>query len=548
MIQPALLQIEFGIRPGVSEGRAFLARRNRFAAISTRWTAGVDPNELVYSLEQQHQAPISIDITLRTDSPVAKTIWIRTRLAWPSSRALGVVSPTAVSVPKGCHDITITAELAKVALDASGVSRSVAAWCWEWADSENGTYLEFARSEHRLYVIAGEPQYPWRGQAAGPGEVVWTDVLDWSCRWAAGTHTAADAAAAVTRRIHELGELGFTTSRKPETFQWEGRTHHFYGTFRCVAFLSLLHGETRKVAARGNCSDLAVIVATFANVLGSRLEIFRVQAQGGEWLDLNEFRAIGFDRAATASRLPNGFPYHDVAGERDAGTPTRPVRVFDACVAVDMDARPERPPSCWAPPAGMARAEYEKRFVRSTVTSGLRWCSWEAPPIEGSFTAVIPAPPPLWTDRFHAYRSMLENPGRAQSIPGSAPLDTYEFSPGPILTRSISSRSNGQIEEQVWTAEPADPAAATVYISVFPCHSLPAAREMTAEILAWCQFPFLLGRIDGAPPILLDTPGGIGGFATQHQAVIVEGHSSKIDAFTAALALLLQQRRMGSAD
>lgn len=143
-------------------------------------------------------------------------------------REIGMVRPTRVVVPAGRHQITVTAFLDGTALAAAGVSRSTFEWNWERSDAENGSYVRFGTSRHRLYIVVREPVFPWTGRTGTPGEVIWTELLDWlaveSCESdqavrgrprASGDHVAEDSVRAVVLVLAVLaisvGVLGAVT-------------------------------------------------------------------------------------------------------------------------------------------------------------------------------------------------------------------------------------------------------------------------------------------------------------------------------------------------
>jgi hypothetical protein len=535
MIALSLIEIEFGATPAYSVGRALQSRRNRVAPVLTRWKGGMGRLDLVYPLVQKNATQFSVDFTLATVADSDHVVWVRTTLATGSSRLLGVVQSTRIRVPAGSKQITVTALLEATALAEAGVSRSTFEWQWEYSTAKDGTYVLFSTSPHRLYVVIREPVFPWTGNTQAPGEVIWTEVLDWSCRWAATARTAPAAAAAISSRIHQLGHLGFTAYQKAEAFHWAGGSAHVFGAFLCTNFLTLLAGETDLAHARGNCTDVAAIVVTFANSLGCGLARFRI-SRPASTLRLNPVRLIGHDLNGTNKVLPEeGFLYHDAAGHGNSGTPDL---IYDACVAFDCGVR-GRPTRSWISPAGLPRTgpgSYEERLLPRSERKGVSWSRCKDLWIDTPPLATVPALDPIARQRYESYQSLLTG-GERLLVADSGNLDDYVLSQSPIASRSIPTWFNGVVTEEIWTAEPRSHPEETVYVSIIVCADSATARGVGAEMLARCQPSFALAGTHGGPAVLVDALGSLAAFIAGTRVVIVDGDNASISAFAQALAL-----------
>ena len=542
MVDVVLRGVEFGPTSGTTTGRALLSKRNGTSPVTTRWLPGMDRLDLVYPLVQKRGTHVSIDVSLRVSAPAGQTIWIRTRFDSLSSRALGKVLPTPLTLKAGQHDVSFTVELAGSDFVSSGVSRSLVVWTWEWAEQENGTYEPFETTTLRLYVTVREPVLPWTGGAVVGGEVIWTEVLDWSCRWAAAARTRPAASAAISRRIHELGHLGFTVSRASEGFRWAGGSAHLQGqAITCSDFLSLLSGETRRTKAHANCTDLAAIVLLFANALGCPLRVFRIAQPRGPLL-MNPVRLIGHDCKGTIRVMPpGGFDYHDVAGRSRTGTPAV---VYDACVALDSDGNPEQPPAFWASPAGVKRrgpGSYENRLLSPLGRADIRWKRLPDFFVDRAPPGIVPSDDDIAVARFHRYLRYLEAGRSARARSALRAMDEYELSPEPVNVREISTWFSGVVTEQMWLAESRQRAGDRVWISMFMDTDVETASRITAEVLARCQ-PECKLREEGGAPVLADDRGALGGFVVQASGVVIDGGNRDVSSFTAAFAVHLATR------
>jgi hypothetical protein len=524
-------RIDFGATPAVSTGRAFLAKRNRLAQPSAEWIRGQGRNDLVYPFgDAKTWSKASIDVTLAAQSPSVRKVWVRTSCQAGSSLQLGVVRPTHVSIAAGLSQLNVTLPLTDVALDADGISRGIVRWRWEYSEQKNGEYVSFGESEHRLYVILRAPAYPWTVEGGGIGELIWTDVLDWSCRWAAGSEDEMGAAAAMTHRVHEIGGLGFCSYGQSRLFHWSGRDSFVLGgIFMCTDFLSLLSGETERARPTANCGSMASILATFANAVGCSLGLFRLTHATEPFFAVKPIRLIGLTPALTKAQMPlDGFPYHDVAG---SGRGPAPTHVFDACLAVDVAGR-GKPPFCWTAPAGFAVASYEGRLAASP--RNLAWRKLETPSVERAPAAVPPPPDPLSFARYTEYRQLLG--GVSATLLAEPDPGEYIVADAPVAVRRIPTRFSGEIDEQIWTAHPRADPGQTIWISVFPCGSAETARDVAAEMLAWSQAVFTLLSDGAGPRVLIDRQSTLGAFVARDHAVIVDGDGADTRRFVQTLA------------
>jgi hypothetical protein len=206
------------------------------------------------------------------------------------------------------------------------------AWQWQAFDPERNGWAAFATTKHRIYVLLDMPTLPWRQTpyVSDNLELPWTEVLDFSCKWAAEAATPDTAAKQITCRIFNLG---------PETLAYNcpGQGAENYskgGIFNCTMFLERLCGGPGH-GKYVNCVDCAGATSTFANIVGCNL----AQAKMGYNFVLNRLLAIGSDEW----QQPCGwttFTFHEVAWKPPC---TELNEIYDACLKVNMDPVPIGP-------------------------------------------------------------------------------------------------------------------------------------------------------------------------------------------------------------
>jgi hypothetical protein len=224
-------------------------------------------------------------------------------------------------------------------------------WNWEYRLGRRKPWRPLAASHHRIYVVLDVPKNPWHQlpYVAANTQLVWTDVLDFACRWAAGARTIDQAAALITSSAYALG---------PEIITYDcrggGNSNYSYPDFDCTAFLERLRGGIGN-GLYVNCSDCAAVVSTFANALGCDLW----QSRMGWDFALNELLAIG----GSSWQTPCGwywFQYHEVAW-KDSCSSTDDI--FDACLQVDGDDDPTQSPHRPLLPSALRFDKYVDRLA-----------------------------------------------------------------------------------------------------------------------------------------------------------------------------------------
>jgi hypothetical protein len=426
---------------------------------------------------------------------------------------LGGVEPTRITIEAGSRPRTYHLELSNVALGLEGVGRHVVTWDWQVATAAGTPPTDLATSEHEVFVIIDTPDEPWSG------EPVWTEVLEWSCRWATQATSPRVAAASVARRLNAIGGMGVTTWGFADRFRWQGVVKYLVSeAFKCEAFLALLRGETTLAPAYGNCRDLAAAVMVFANALGCRLRRGSISRDDG--VPLNEVRVIGLTRNQTSHETGDWFAYHDLAVEL-AG-PTQPAFAYDALLEIDEDAAPEAAPSSWVVASGFPFSgdpgAYLERVVRAEAQGDV---SWDTRTAALTIQRPVPSPPPRHiVRRYEEFLRILERPpdgGRADSLPPLPGFQPWKH----LLSEPVVSWYVQDVElvENLYLLRPDDRPAVRIWVSEIQCGASDAARRLTAERLAWTSLS--LYSPPAAVRYLADRGGHLGGYAVGGRSVFV---------------------------
>lgn len=247
------------------------------------------------------------------------------------ANVLGEVAPqTVVFRPSGESDF-VTFTLQQTRLASCGVGVHEVVWHWQYRLGIADPWIDFAVTRHLIYTLVRAPGLPWTPAPGTPDntQLVWTDVLDFACRWAWGARSPDEAAGAITRAIYQLGQglLSYDCTL--------GATAYAFEWLLLSEFLELLRGGI----GRGrfvNCSDCAAIVSTFANALGADLWQSRM---GGlfagplQYFPVNPIRTIGSAWWGLPCGVWPGWTFHEVAWKNGC---TAADEVFDACLQLDQ--------------------------------------------------------------------------------------------------------------------------------------------------------------------------------------------------------------------
>jgi hypothetical protein len=289
------------------------------------WNAGQLVNArpaAAYTRTAGANGPVLLAKFERT-SRSTRSVAIKAVQAGAGSNFLGEIPRTVIQFDGS--DQTGLVELAPqgVLLDAVGLHDDV----WSWEFESGGSWVNFARTELRIYCVLDTPASPWTQSLDDPTQVPWTDVLDHACAWAAGARDVETVAERVTTAAFDLGRNGLVSYYVEDPQPWLCNFSPY--VFDCMLFLEVL-ANPPSPPRRVGCTDCASIVTTFANSLGCDLK----QVLLGCFFQPNKIRLIGGRRAEV---LAFPFKYHELAWNGEAG---EEARVWDSCLMVDGDDQP----------------------------------------------------------------------------------------------------------------------------------------------------------------------------------------------------------------
>ena len=351
ILTPILLEsLTFAHHPGDPATSALALRRDAGRPVTVpEWRRGscVDPvdSPVAYSIAQT-AAPVVL-VRVRRSDPTVTGGRLRAvdplvadlvggarrraaRATW--GNLLGDVEPVRVTFTDD-QPVTVPAVLRTSTLAEGGVDVRDGSWRWQFRADGASEWCDIADTRIRVYAVLDGPTSPWAQlpHDQGNSQLPWTAVLDYACRWARGATTVADAAAAITRAVYELG---------PDLIEYGcpvlAQTQYSTPDFDCTAFLDRLHGGIGN-GRYVNCTDCATIVSTFANILGCSLwqSSMWTLDEAGELIgfSINEMVPIG----GGSWRRPcgwTGFYYHEVAWDGDCGVRDA---VYDASMLLADD-------------------------------------------------------------------------------------------------------------------------------------------------------------------------------------------------------------------
>lgn len=355
--------IKFNHDPTFKTTGAFYVRKNEIERVRLpEWEKDrcmtPECSPVAYAIDQlpkTRDAPedITIKASFSASELPTQTVWIQAfeyrnpkEVPGPAN-ILGTTNPVSVTFTAGkANDVTFRLDSERIS--NAGTSASDQIWWWKFSIDKD-QWNEFQFTKHRVYVVPKRPTCPWEPESdcASNIHVPWTEALEYACHWAAGVTENVDLAAKmVTNRVYSLGKI---------LLQWEKSAKYGHREFALTKFLALFRdgiggGQTL------NCDDCAAIVSTFANLLGAQLW---QSSMGGDSFWTNPVLLIGHSHWRKM-----GFGRHSVAwkGECREGD-----ELFDACLQIDGDRKPNCPPQFPKQPANIRFGTRSNRGYQSSL-------------------------------------------------------------------------------------------------------------------------------------------------------------------------------------
>lgn len=355
-MQVTLEAIKFNHDPDSALADAFNIRKNESdTVLFPEWQRGkcftADDSIAAYAINPRGRS-ISIQAKFKTSKVGLSKVKIRAidaRSSFSERNILGSVEETEVTFGANGESDFVPFTLKDVLLAERGVGINKVVWRWQFFDTGVNRWSDFARTFHQIYSVIDVPREPWSQTDNDKNtQLPWAEVLEVACDWAEGAQNVHQAAELITRNVYDLG-LGLIR------YQGSPATYAF-ANFECASFLKLLRGQ-RGMGTCLNCSDCATIVSTLANVLGCDTSQVRFGRFG-----TNPIILIGASKPG-----PMGFLRHEVAWTGDS---IKTGAVFDACLQVDGDDKPQEPPFEPLLPTNLPFGLETEKHYRHRVDSG----------------------------------------------------------------------------------------------------------------------------------------------------------------------------------
>ncbi len=280
----------------------------------------------------------AVDAVIDPPPPTGCLGWLLCLVRWIFralfGNVLGEVKARSVSFTAG-QSGSVSFQLQSMKLGHASVGAHTTKWRWQYRLKKHSPWVDFQRSEHRIFVLLDLPTSPWQQvpYLQTNTQLPWTDAMKYACAWALGATTPVRAASGVTQGVYHLGPAVVTYD-----CPGGGSSHYSWGGFDCTAFIDRLAGGFGN-GVYVNCSDCATFVSTFANILGC--DLWQSRMSGSSGFGLNPMLGIGSSTWQPCCHGEPGwsdsFSYHEVAWT-DACTATD--RVYDGCLQVDGDSNP----------------------------------------------------------------------------------------------------------------------------------------------------------------------------------------------------------------
>lgn len=196
---------------------------------------------------------------------------------------------------------------------------------WYLCGIDNNAFVPFMidwTGPHRVYTILADPVEPWISDPTDQKCGVWTNALDWACRSTIGATTPNDAASYIAEEINAGCGFSYGNSEIDGSDYLYTPLLSERQVFDLTGFFEWRAGR-RPEGFWVNCTDCAIMVTTFSNLLGCELYASKIRGD----FETNELVIIGDDTWQSWN-----FIYHEVAW---SGLCEEYDLVYDACLRYD---------------------------------------------------------------------------------------------------------------------------------------------------------------------------------------------------------------------
>ena len=228
----------------------------------------------------------------------------------------------------------------KHSFGSGGVRKEPLKLAWKYS-TDQVSWQTMMDCEHTVYMLPDYPFKPWLATKNGSSSELqqpWTQVLDYTCKWAQGMSSAKEIATTIVEKIHQSVGLKYD--------KHQGADHFIDDevNFRLTRFLKQLSAGTESCLV--NSRDCAAIVTTFANIAGCRL----AEKLIGWNFHCNKVRLLGnicwnkpFSEVTDSSPDPGILPFHEVAMLKGPEwKKNNDYLIYDASLQVDGSVTPDQ--------------------------------------------------------------------------------------------------------------------------------------------------------------------------------------------------------------
>lgn len=287
---------------------------------SLAWT--VESNQLMTDVGFYHRTSVKgdlpITLTVTRLRPDIKRVWLRAS-STGSKGVFGGIRETRVTFQNDTETVTVKL---RQNLARAVVAKLSVTWNWFFRTEPTGPWTRLRQlSRSDIYTTVGRPQPPWGARRSERIEIPWSEALSYACRWAHGARDAEQLCDRLT--IDVLKNQLLRYSPGASAYVDPGNGNGRPSTFDCASFLGLL--RTKNGSNRLDCSGVASIICTFANLLGADLYENELQLKPIPTTDIKttKVQAIG-----SKKRRPYHFPWHEIAWKPPGEVPPR---IWDGC-------------------------------------------------------------------------------------------------------------------------------------------------------------------------------------------------------------------------
>ncbi len=199
---------------------------------------------------------------------------------------------------------------------------------WKWQYYENGRWIDFSRTDHRIYTVYD--QQPNRQDVSGAQDsalLPWADALEVACVAASGAINLDGIAKQITIWINEHPLLVYHPNNNFAAKGITDPTNFSSAPYMLSLFLQELRGNKTFGV---NCLDCANAVIAFSNLLGCKLHELPVNL----YSKTKPIVAIGGDESKHSEWKEHEWGWHAFAWKERTYWDEK---IYDACLKLDLD-------------------------------------------------------------------------------------------------------------------------------------------------------------------------------------------------------------------